>query len=82
MKMRLTFKDPDVLHEELGDQRFAMVKKLVNDLKISEEAAEVEADVRLDKMVNLTSKYLEYGEYITVEFDDETGTARVVPKNE
>lgn len=82
MKMRLTFKDPDVLHAKLGNQRYAMIKQLVNDLKISEDAAEIESYIRLDKMIKLTSKYMEYGEYITVEFDDETGTARVVPKNE
>lgn len=80
--MRLTFKDPDVLHEELGNQRYALIKQLVNDLKISEDAAEVESYIRLDKMMKLTSKYMEYGEYITIEFDDETDTARVVSNNE
>lgn len=82
MKMRLTFKDPDVLIDELESQKFEMKKTLIKDLNISEEAAEVEVDFRMKKMEQLVDKYMEYSEYITVEFDDEAGTARVVPKNE
>lgn len=82
MKMRLTFKDPDVLIDELESQKFEMKKTLIKDLIISEEAAEVEVDFRMKKMEQLVDKYMEYSEYITVEFDDETGTARVVPNNE
>ena len=82
MKMRLTFKDPDVLIDELESQKFEMKKTLIKDLIISEEAAEVEVDFRMKKMEQLVDKYMEYSEYITVEFDDEAGTARVVPKNE
>lgn len=82
MKMRLTFKDPDVLIDELESQKFEMKKKLVQDLQISEDAAEVEVDFRMKKMERLIDAYMEYSEYITVEFDDEADTARVVPKNE
>ena len=82
MKMRLTFKDPDILIDELESQKFEMKKTLIKDLSISEEAAEVEVDFRMKKMEQLVDKYMEYSEYITVEFDDETGTARVVPNNE
>lgn len=82
MKMRLTFKDPDVLIDELESQKFEMKKTLIKDLSISEEAAEVEVDFRMKKMEQLVDKYMEYSEYITVEFDDEAGTVRVVPKNE
>lgn len=82
MKMRLTFKDPDILIDELESQKFEMKKTLIKDLNISEEAAEVEVDFRMKKMEQLVDKYMEYGEYITVEFDDENSTARVVPNNE
>lgn len=82
MKMRLTFKDPDVLIDELESQKFEMKKTIIKDLNISEEAAEVEVDFRMKKMEQLVDKYMEYSEYITVEFDDETDTARVVPNNE
>lgn len=82
MKMRLTFKDPDVLIDELESQKFEMKKTLIKDLIISEEAAEVEVDFRMKKMEQLVDKYMEYSEYITVEFDDEADTARVVLKNE
>lgn len=82
MKMRLTFKDPDVLIDELESQKFKMKKIIIKELNISEDAAEVEVDFRMKKMERLIDAYMEYSEYITVEFDDEAGTARVVPKGE
>ena len=54
MKVRLSFKTPDVLDQLDEDER---------------EAAEA-----------VISKYVEYEEYIQVEFDTEKQTATVLPK--
>lgn len=34
----------------------------------------------LDAVTQLTSRFLQYGEYVTIEFDAESGTATVLPK--
>ena len=34
----------------------------------------------LDAVTQLTSRFLQYGEYVTIEFDTESGTATVLPK--
>ena len=80
--MRLTSKDPDVLADARDHILYTTKKQLMQDLKLSEAGADAEAEVRCKKMDKLVGQSMEYGEYITVEFDDETGTARVVPNNE
>ena len=82
MKMRLTFKDPDVLCNAANDFIYLQKKSLMKELRLSESGAEAEAQERYKKMDRTIGKYMEYGEYITVEFDDETETARVVQNNE
>lgn len=82
MKMRLTFKDPDVLADARDHILYTSKKQLMHELKLSESGASAEAEERYKKMDRLVGQYMEYGEYITVEFDDETGTARVVSNNE
>lgn len=82
MKMRLTFKDPDVLADARDHILYTTKKQLMQELKLTEAGADAESEERYKKMDKLVGQYMEYGEYITVEFDDEAGTVRVVPKNE
>lgn len=42
-------------------------------------ALEDQAPIHQREMKELASKFIEYGEYLRVEFDSETGTATVVP---
>ena len=79
MKIQVTFKDPDATYESIRDK----VKELLKDnplTKYIEDTTEVEDEIRegiLEKM----SKWLEYGEDLTVEFDLENGTATVMKRN-
>jgi hypothetical protein len=77
MKLSLTFKDPDVLSEALNDERYKMVKHLRESLGLSEAGAEAEADARLKSIELFISDYMQWGEYLTVTFDDEEQTAEV-----
>lgn len=58
MKIRLTFKTPDVVDES------------IQEIENQEEAVMVS---------NLARKWIQYGEYITVEIDTEKETCIVVP---
>lgn len=81
MKMRLTFKDPDVLPEALDEITYKLKKKLI-ETGLTDVGAGAESEERTKKMEELTAQYMEYGEYIIVEFDDEAGTVRVVKNDE
>lgn len=78
MKIQVTFKDPDTLIDTFADEEKLLSFELVQKLGISKEAANVEAQKRLEKLRNFASNYFEWGEYVTIELDDEAGTATVV----
>ena len=82
MKMRLTFKDPDVLADARDHILYTTKKQLMQDLKLSEAGADAEAEERFKSMDKFVGQYMEYGEYITVEFDDEACTAKVLKNDE
>ena len=60
MKIKLTFKTPDVLDYAIDGM----------DEDSQEEVKE------------LAKKFIEFGEYLTIELDTENSTARVIPTNE
>lgn len=74
MKLRITLKDPDGIHEAISDYlEESRPSGLLN--------AEWE-DIKSDRRAAIAhSKFIEYGDYITVEIDVEAGTAVVVPRN-
>jgi hypothetical protein len=47
--------------------------------KLSERQKDLLFDDELEEIKKLTSKFIEYGEYITIEIDTETQEAKVVP---
>ena len=75
MKFRITLKDPDGVSLSMDETLEEQVKEL--DLKDDEEIEAIK-DVRRDKLNVFISKWVEYGEYVTIEFDSEAGTATVV----
>lgn len=77
MKLSLTFKDPDVLSEALDEKRDEIVAQLKDNLGLTQAGAEAEADARLESMRNFINDYMDFGEYITVTFDDQEQTAEV-----
>ena len=61
------------------------VNKLCEELKnsgLAEDEQEAVRELRIEKALDVANTWWEYGEYITVEFDTEARTARVVPVDE
>lgn len=89
MKIKITFKDPDA--EVNGAIHYGMVRELVHSGKISEENGrnmprseieecfEKEFGLTFDDMYEKVGKFVEYGEYLTIEVDTEKATATVLP---
>lgn len=77
MKMFVTFKDPDTLIDTIAEAKWDLAKRLQVDLGLSEAGAEAEAEARFVKMEALAKRAFEYGEYVTIELDDETNKASV-----
>ena len=76
MKFRVTMKDPDGPYECIEDAAKASLKAIGG---LSESEQESLLANRVDEINKTTGKFLEYGEYITVEFDTEAGTCIVIP---
>lgn len=76
MKIRVTLKDPDTLHESVTQD--VQASMLARGLSLKERAL-FEKDAVAEIQSAITRKWMEYGEYLTVEFDTDAGTATVVP---
>lgn len=77
MKFTVTLKDPDGFYESFKDAAEASVSSLEG---VSDKEREQLAEMRLEQIKEQTSRWVEYGEYIEIEFDTEAKTATVVPK--
>ena len=71
-------KDPDTCHDAAVDA----VRSEVIAMKLPADETEALIDVRLDKVQIALSKFVEYGEYVGIEFDTDAGTARVLTVKE
>jgi len=79
MKFRITMKDPDGPCDCLQDE----AKRLVNAIPgvkdgLDDDEREALIESKREKLKDFTRPWMKYGEYITVEFDTEAGTATVV----
>lgn len=74
MIFRVTFKDPDSLHDAIKDA----VKEDVAKLALDAEESEAVSEIRTQSTKELCQKWFEYSEYITVEIDTELKTCTVV----
>jgi hypothetical protein len=79
MKFRITFKDPDGVYEGIEVAAQKLLKKVTG---VTEEERELLKDSKIEFVSEFTSNWIEYGEYLTVEFDMETNSARIVPMSE
>lgn len=82
MKMRITFKDPDQIHEATQDFIENLKEQLMEEKQLTEEGALAEAQAQARPFVDLVHNYFKWGEYVTIELDSETNSARVVPRSE
>lgn len=73
MKFKVTMKDPDVLEDAINDA----VKNALSEVDLPEDEILELREIRAEKVKEITDKWFEYGEYLTVEIDTESGTATV-----
>lgn len=74
MKIQVTMKDPDTMHEAVEDA----VKAEVAALGLPRDEAEDLVEIRVEKELSKMGKWFEYGEYLRVECDTEAMTATVL----
>lgn len=78
MKLVLTMKTPNAIDNAL-DREKESIAWLINGKVYHNLVDEQEFDERLSPMRKLMEKYVEYGEVVRIEFDSETGEAKVLP---
>jgi hypothetical protein len=76
MKFKVTMKDPDALCDAIDD--CPEIKASIPDGLDDDEREEVFSR-RKTKAREFAGRWMDYGEYITVEFDTDAGTATIVP---
>lgn len=75
MKIKITLKDPDGFYEAIRDAAVASLAAIAG---ISDEERETLEENRQGEISESLSKWVEYGEYIRLEFDTEAQTATVI----
>ena len=78
MKVKVFIKDTDVLQDAVEES----VDDELKNSGLAEDEQEAVRELRVEKALDVAGEWWEYGEYITVEFDTEARTARVVPVDE
>jgi predicted metal-dependent phosphoesterase TrpH len=76
MKIRMQLKDPDGVSDSIQE---AVEKSVAASGITDEDEREALIEARTEKAGKAIGKWVEYGEYLTVEFDTDAGTATVVP---
>jgi hypothetical protein len=78
MKFRVTMKDPDTLSDAIDEavEESTSAEVLVG---FSDEEREAVAEKRREAYSAIAGKWIEYGEYLTVEIDTEAKTCTVIP---
>lgn len=74
MKFRITLKDPDGFYEGIRDAAESSLKK---EKGLSAEERESLIESRVEKIGESLKKWVEYGEYVDIEFDTDAMTATV-----
>lgn len=78
MKIKITLKDPDGFYESV---RQAVSDQLASIDVISDEEREVLEESRIEAVNEKLSKWVEFNEYIYLEFDTDQETARILEKS-
>lgn len=77
MRFQITFKDPDGFADGLDEAVDKSLDDLAGDL--TEDELEELRESRRETIVEAVRKFVEFEEYLTVQFDTDKGTAQVVP---
>jgi len=77
VKIKVTLKDPDTMRDAVRDS----VTKDVKALGLSDRESKLLIDDRTEtESAEISDRWMEYGEYLSVEFDTEAGTATVIER--
>jgi hypothetical protein len=77
MKFQITMKDADGPYEGIQD---AARLDLSKNSGLSADDIETLMESRVEKIKETTRKFLNFGEYVTLEFDTEAQTCVVIPR--
>jgi hypothetical protein len=76
MKIKIQLKDPDGVYDSIKEA----ARKSVREIKeLTEEEQSALEEKRHQDLASKCRKWIEYGEYVTIEIDTETGEAIVLP---
>ena len=75
MKFRVMLEEPDDDHDCIKD---AALKSAQGMKGLSELEVEYLAEIREEEMREFVYQWLEFGHYVTIEFDTEAGSARLL----
>lgn len=77
-KFRVTLKDPDGVFESVRDHAESIVAQAKQNHAVAELAAGDWAESIQSSLNEKIERWVKYGEYVTIEFDTDAGTATVV----
>ncbi len=79
MKIRVTMKNPDTLHDAIADAAKEFIDSLAYAEKFDEEEKAHLIESRKERWAAIAKKWFQYGEYLTVEIDADAETCVVIP---
>ena len=74
MKFRITLKDPDACSDGIKEASLSSLPCGLSDIE-----REAVSEIRQEALSFFAKKWLLYGKYVTIEFDNADGTATVIP---
>jgi len=78
MKIRVTLKDPDGFSQGVD---YAIEKSVKAEFpSVDDDENEAICEERVEEVWKALKKFVEYKQYVTIEFDTEKGTAEVVKR--
>lgn len=77
-KISITLKDTDAMYEAIQDH----VTEELKASELAEDEQDAIRELRVEKYSEIIGKFFEYSEYLTVEVDTDSETARVVTASE
>lgn len=79
MKIYLTFKTPDALEDAAREQAERVKEAAAEEDTLTTEEIEERYEKTYNEVLDAGKKWFQYGEYVNVVLDTETGTCTVKP---
>lgn len=76
MKFHIQLKDPDGFSDGMDEA----IEASLSEADLSDDEKEAVSAARQERAWKALEKWVEYREYVTIEFDTDAGTATVVPR--